>query len=263
MSPKLEKYHNWINKVYLKQNINYYYVLYVTLKNFYQNYKSNLSSFDKLYIMDYITFNKLMYDNNKYHYLTNFMSNYNKYNFNLKKKNIGQYLLNIDIVKLFCKVSQYLSMYNLNQIPSEKLIYLITNPSIIFNDSKNSSNIFIYHTIITIFDFISFGLLEYIGIDYILNNEYKNNKYHKLDKILYKYCDMKSKNILNITEYNFIKKMEFSYRNELNDYLLNHHLQEVKYDKDYQFYYSKYEFLLFYGNLNKWYSKPLKKNTYK
>ena len=63
-------------------------------------------------------------------------------------------------------------MYNLNQIPSEKLIYLITNPSIIFNDSKNSSNIFIYHTIITIFDFISFGLLEYIGIDYILNNEY-------------------------------------------------------------------------------------------
>ena len=106
-------------------------------------------------------------------------------------------------------------------------MYYIINPNIILNPNDK----FIYDTIKIINDIILFGILNEIGIAKILSRSWKINNDEKdyIKKLLFKCSDMRTKEIYNVDEYNFIHDMEFYSKEELM-IVINHSIQEKRYD---------------------------------
>ena len=233
-------YKDWLTKNTLEYNIQYY-LLYMKGFNTYLNTLKNSNNINNILIIDLINYNK-----DKLHKCTYEYKKYYDKKLNLKKL-IPE---DLDIVTLYHNLSDYLSLYNLKLINNSLLVYYIINPNIILNPNDK----FIYDTIKIINDIILFGILNEIGIAKILSRSWKINNDEKdyIKKLLFKCSDMRTKEIYNVDEYNFIHDMEFYSKEELYDYLINHSIQEKRYDYLYDGHFSKYEFLVFYGDLDIW-----------
>ncbi len=273
MSSKLSEHNTWINKVYFNLYIEYATLFYNGINSYLYNH-TKINSLDKILFKNHLesykqSINEHLYMYNKLH------CNDADYHEHYDVTNKIPYKLSI--IKIFRNLSNYFNLSDLSSIDDRTLLIYILNPEIISN-YDNSLNL-IKYTLKIINEMISFGILfDLITIECVINTDNINTINNNIKKLFQKkniksddpkdfiistYTKMTSNQIYNYHEFKFHTDMDFSCKQEAYDYLTNLNLVEYRYDYNLGNYYSKYDFLCYYGDLFAWQESSFENDYYK